>query len=78
VATGRKERRPVYRVDFTPAPGADPGINAVKGILKALLRRFGFRAVSIEELPGPAPTVEEAANENAGVRGSGQARDAGD
>jgi hypothetical protein len=60
--------RPTYRLDFCPEPAPVPEINRLRSMLKALLRRFGFRAIAIVQLPqggiaGPGPvevTVEPA------------------
>jgi hypothetical protein len=41
-------RAPVYIIAVTPRPGVDD-IRALRWALKAMLRRFGLRCLSIEE-----------------------------
>lgn len=45
---GARER-PVYRIEVRPEPGADD-IRALRHALKALLRRFRLRCLSIAEV----------------------------
>jgi hypothetical protein len=57
--------RPVYRLDLRPEPGVD-GILALRRALKALLRSYGLRCLSIEEVPAKLSSVENLAADGAG------------
>jgi hypothetical protein len=43
------EERPTFQVHFRPEPRVD-GIRALRQLLKAALRRFGLRAVYVQEI----------------------------
>jgi hypothetical protein len=47
--------RPTYRLEFRPERQPVPEINRLRSLLKALLRRFGFRAVAVVQLPQAGP-----------------------
>jgi hypothetical protein len=42
--------RPTFRLLLRPEPGVDP-TRALRRLLKALLRTFGFKCLSVEEVP---------------------------
>lgn len=47
--------RPTYVLRLRPAPGSD-GVRMLRLALKVLLRRFGLRAISVEQEGGmPRP-----------------------
>jgi hypothetical protein len=45
------KEKPTYRLTVTMMPGSVPAINRLRSALKTLLRAFGVRCISIEELP---------------------------
>jgi hypothetical protein len=45
------DTRPVYCVELRPEPGVDDAVRALRAALKLLLRRFGLKAIRIEERP---------------------------
>jgi hypothetical protein len=47
-------KRPIFTIRLRPLPGVD-GIRALRAALKALLRRFGLQAISVEEWGGSPP-----------------------
>ena len=46
----RRTGRTVYRLELRPEPGVRDPILALRAALKCLLRTFGLRCVSVEEL----------------------------
>jgi hypothetical protein len=42
--------RPIYTIAFRPEPGVD-AIRALRAILKIALRRFGMKALRVNEIP---------------------------
>jgi len=51
VAPKRATDRPTFTLELRPEPGVN-GIQALRGALKLILRRFGLRAVSVRRLDG--------------------------
>jgi hypothetical protein len=45
----KRERSVLFKVVLYAMPGTD-GVRALRAALKTLLRRFGLRAVSVEEI----------------------------
>jgi hypothetical protein len=43
--------RPVLTIAFKPEPGVENPTLAIRALLKTALRRFGLRALSVEETP---------------------------
>jgi hypothetical protein len=57
-----RNERPIYTIAFRPEPGID-AVRALRGILKIALRRFGMRAIRVNEIPaerGSQPGVDPA------------------
>jgi hypothetical protein len=52
-----KTVRPTYRITFTPTAGPAPPVVRLRRLLKAMLRCYGFRAVSVEELPTDGESI---------------------
>jgi hypothetical protein len=43
--------RPIYQIRIQPLRDRDVGIRGLRAILKSLLRRHGFKALSAVEIP---------------------------
>ncbi len=54
-----------FRLLIRPVPHARPLATRLRHVLKGLLRAYGFRVVSVEELPS-GPTAASAAGTTAG------------
>jgi hypothetical protein len=48
-ASQSDSRRPIYTIELKPEPGVENPTRSLKALLKTALRRFGLRAVSVEE-----------------------------
>jgi hypothetical protein len=53
--------KPIYLLKLQAAPGSE-GIRALRWLLKALLRRYGLRCISVEEVRQGEGAVTSAAS----------------
>lgn len=53
-----KAGRPIFLVRLMPNTGVDP-IRALRAALKMLLRRFGLRAISVDQEEQPNRTASD-------------------
>jgi hypothetical protein len=61
--------RPAYRLTLRAPPDGVPDGVKLRRLLKALLRRFGLRCLSVEEVPAVAPAPAKGCVGDAGQAG---------
>jgi len=54
-----KPSKPVFKLTLQTLPGSVPAIIRLRGALKTLLRAFGLKCISVEEVPVPVKPLEE-------------------